>query len=53
MTFPNWRPQPLEKSIANLKLDIAGMDLLKRMLKYDPCERISAKKALKHVNFIQ
>ena len=51
MTFPNWRPQPLEKSIANLKLDIAGMDLLKRMLKYDPCERISAKKALKHVNY--
>ena len=51
MTFPNWRPQPLEKSIANLNLDIAGMDLLRRMLKYDPCERISAKSALKHPYF--
>jgi serine/threonine protein kinase len=27
------------------------MDLLKRMLKYDPCERISAKAALKHPYF--
>ena len=48
-TFPNWAPTPLEKVIE--KLDTAGLDLLKRMLKYDPCERISAKAALNHPYF--
>lgn len=48
-TFPNWAPTPLEKVIE--KLDTAGLDLLKRMLKYDPCERISAKAALSHPYF--
>jgi len=50
-TFPNWSPSPIQKVVANLNLDAAGLDLLNRMLKYDPCERISAKAALTHPYF--
>eukprot|EP00331_Platyophrya_macrostoma_P004876 CAMPEP_0176416672 /NCGR_PEP_ID=MMETSP0127-20121128/6471_1 /TAXON_ID=938130 /ORGANISM="Platyophrya macrostoma, Strain WH" /LENGTH=328 /DNA_ID=CAMNT_0017796763 /DNA_START=40 /DNA_END=1026 /DNA_ORIENTATION=- len=50
-SFPNWAPSPWETSIPNLKLDIAGLDLLKRMMTYDPCKRISAKAALEHPYF--
>jgi hypothetical protein len=35
----------------NLRLDPAGLDLLIRMLKYDPCQRITAKQALSHVQY--
>ena len=48
-TFPNFSAQPLE-SVVNL--DEMGIDLLKRMLKYDPTERISAKSAMGHVKSI-
>jgi len=34
-----------------MNLDPAGLDLLNRMLVYDPCERISAKAALTHPYF--
>lgn len=50
-TFPNWSPNPIQKVIGNLNLDPAGLDLLHRMLRYDPCERISAKVALTHPYF--
>lgn len=50
-TFPNWSPNPIQKVVGNLNLDAAGLDLLNRMLKYDPCERISAKAALTHPYF--
>ena len=49
-SFPNWMPAPLKSVISNLNLDTAALDLLQRMLKYDPCERISAKSALNHVS---
>jgi len=50
-TFPNWSGGPINKVVSNLNLDAAGLDLLNRMLKYDPCERISAKSALSHPYF--
>lgn len=50
-SFPNWIPGPLKSVIPNLDLDVSGLDLLNRMLKYDPCERISAKSALSHPYF--
>jgi len=50
-TFPNLSPHPIETVVENLNLDPVGLDLLNRMLKYDPCERISAKAALTHPYF--
>jgi serine/threonine protein kinase len=50
-SFPNWIAAPLKNVIHNLTLDAAGIDLLQRMLRYDPCERISAKSALNHPYF--
>jgi len=47
-TFPNW--QGVGKKFVT-HLDDLGYDLLKKMLRYDPCERISAKAALKHPYF--
>ncbi|CCW67084.1 unnamed protein product [Phytomonas sp. Hart1] len=44
--FPKWPAKRLEQLLPNL--DAEGIDLLMRMLKYDPAERISAKAALKH-----
>ncbi|OMH84842.1 Cyclin-dependent kinase 1 [Zancudomyces culisetae] len=48
-SFPKWQPQALEKLIPELDAD--GIDLLKKMLIYDPAHRISAKKALLHPYF--
>eukprot|EP01090_Pellita_catalonica_P007338 TRINITY_DN17920_c0_g1_i1.p1 TRINITY_DN17920_c0_g1~~TRINITY_DN17920_c0_g1_i1.p1 ORF type:complete len:328 (-),score=42.35 TRINITY_DN17920_c0_g1_i1:683-1666(-) len=47
--FPNWRP----KNLATLlpRLDSDGIDLLQKMLKYVPSERISAKAAMNHPYF--
>jgi len=45
-TFPKYAPMKLEELVPNLDND--GLDLLKRMLTYDPAQRISAKEALKH-----
>jgi hypothetical protein len=49
LTFPQFK----SKGIANYctNLDEAGLDLLSRMVVYDPCRRISAKAALNHVNY--
>ncbi|CAG8569171.1 9890_t:CDS:2 [Paraglomus occultum] len=46
--FPNWKSVPLDKYIP---LDADGIDLLARMLVYDPGRRISAKQALQHPYF--
>jgi serine/threonine protein kinase len=48
-TFPNWTPTDL-----NLKLhgiNPVGLDLLQKMLTYDPSARITAKEALSHPYF--
>ncbi|XP_002737515.1 cyclin-dependent kinase 1-like [Saccoglossus kowalevskii] len=48
-TFPNWSPGQLPAAIKNIDDD--GVDLLKKMLVYDPAYRISAKTALNHPYF--
>ncbi|ORX73871.1 Pkinase-domain-containing protein [Linderina pennispora] len=48
-SFPRWQPQDLQAKLP--KLDAVGIDLLKRMLTYDPAYRISAKQALLHPYF--
>jgi len=50
-TFPNYPSSPIETVIHGLNLDILGLDLLKRMLEYDPSKRITAKAALSHPYF--
>lgn len=47
--YPQWRPQQLSSSVPNLDED--GLDLLSQMLKYEPSQRISAKKAMEHCYF--
>lgn len=48
-TFPQWSAQDLHNAIPNL--DSYGIDLLQQTLVYDPAERISAKRAMKHEYF--
>lgn len=48
-TFPQWKKRPLEEVVDCIDPD--GMDLLKRMLVYEPCKRLSAREALKHPYF--
>lgn len=43
-SFPRWRGVSLAKAVPNL--DSEGIDLLQKMLTYDPAMRISAKRAL-------
>ncbi len=50
-TFPNWAAQPLKKVIPQLANDPAGLDLLAKMLIYEPSKRISARAALSHAWF--
>ena len=47
MTFPKWMPKNIAEISPNL--DENGLDLLKKMVALDPCERISAREALNHV----
>lgn len=47
--YPQWEPQNLARAVPSLGLD--GVDLLSKMLKYDPAERISAKAAINHPYF--
>ena len=48
-SFPSWPAQPLAKRLPALEPD--GIDLLERMLIYEPGKRISAKEALLHPYF--
>ncbi len=47
--FPRWPAKKLSLLVPTL--DSAGLDLLGRMLEYDPARRISAKKAMQHEFF--
>ncbi|CAG4933610.1 unnamed protein product [Colias eurytheme] len=48
-TFPNWTTFNLHNHVQNL--DEVGMDLLQKMLVYDPCRRITARDAKRHRYF--
>lgn len=48
-TFPKWKPGSLASHVKNLDKD--GLDLLSKMLVYDPAKRISGKMALNHPYF--
>lgn len=48
-TFPNWTNFTLPKQVPNLRDD--GLDLLTKMLIYDPAKRISAKQTALHPYF--
>ena len=48
--FPPWRPQPLGTALGPA-LDSEALDLLAKMLRHDPSERIPAKAALQHPYF--
>ena len=47
--FPQWKPQDLSKVIP--QLDEHGIDLLSKLLVYDPAKRIHATDALEHPYF--
>jgi cyclin-dependent kinase 2 len=47
--FPKWRPKPLDAVVP--ALCPAGLDLLARLLEYDPNRRITAHAALEHPYF--
>ncbi|XP_030747535.1 cyclin-dependent kinase 1 [Sitophilus oryzae] len=47
--FPNWTSYTLSKQVKNLEDD--GIDLLSKMLIYDPSKRISAKSVASHPYF--
>ena len=48
--FPYWDPISLEDDMLP-RLDLTGIDLVSKMLLYDPAKRISAMKALEHPFF--
>ncbi|KAK1313103.1 Cyclin-dependent kinase B2-2 [Acorus calamus] len=47
--FPQWKPRELSCVVPHLDAD--GLDLLSKMLQYEPSNRISAKKAMDHPFF--
>jgi|TARA_B110000208_G_scaffold182121_1_gene233531 serine/threonine protein kinase len=46
-SFPRWAPRGMGSACGET-LDAAGIDLLDKMMIYDPCQRISAKAAIAH-----
>mmetsp|Transcript_933 Transcript_933/g.1657 ORF Transcript_933/g.1657 Transcript_933/m.1657 type:complete len:299 (-) Transcript_933:47-943(-) len=48
-TFPNWPPQPLNRTVQGM--DALALDLLSKMMQYEPSKRISARNALNHPYF--
>ncbi|GLC55296.1 hypothetical protein PLESTB_000969300 [Pleodorina starrii] len=46
--FPNFRPRPMHELVPRLANDPHGLDLLSRLLAYDPNRRITARQALDH-----
>lgn len=49
-TFPHWDPKPIQEICPSLNSD--GQDLLEKMFRYNPSDRISAKSALIHPYFL-
>ena len=47
--FPNWTARPLKEKVPTL--EDSGLDLLARMMIYEPSQRISTKQSLKHPYF--
>lgn len=47
-TFPKWKPMNMKEVIPNMRS--VAVDLLNRMIHYDPNQRITAKQALNHVS---
>jgi serine/threonine protein kinase len=47
--FPKFAPLPLSAVVSGL--DAQGIDLLSQMLRFEPSQRISAKRALEHPYF--
>lgn len=45
-SFPKWPRRSMDKWCPTL--DEQGRDLVARLMKFDPCERISAKDAMEH-----
>jgi len=49
-TFPLWKKKSLEKSLG-FQVEDSALDLLEKMIIYDPSKRITTKDALKHPYF--
>ena len=49
--FPKWQTKPPSAWFEEACLDEAGLDLLARMLTYQPNKRITAQEALQHPYF--
>ncbi|URD93971.1 hypothetical protein MUK42_00706 [Musa troglodytarum] len=47
--YPQWSPKSLSSAVPTLEAN--GLDLLSKMLQYQPSKRISAKKAMEHPYF--
>jgi serine/threonine protein kinase len=47
--FPVWEPKKMKTVVPHL--EASGVDLLKQILILDPCNRLSAKRALTHPYF--
>uniref|UniRef100_A0A0D9X9P2 Protein kinase domain-containing protein n=1 Tax=Leersia perrieri TaxID=77586 RepID=A0A0D9X9P2_9ORYZ len=47
--YPQWNPSKVSDVVGGLDTD--GLDLLEKMLQYEPAKRISAKKAMEHPYF--
>ncbi|GAB1609939.1 cyclin-dependent kinase 1-like [Argonauta hians] len=51
-SFPQWKANNLESALStDIAMEPAGMDLLQKMLTYDPPKRIAAKHAINHSYF--